>query len=358
MKIHTRIAASLMALIFLGVVMAWLAGFFSSTIEPEPVTPASEPAGGEITTVEAMDQTLIEQAPGTIHAKKETMISTRITGTIASIYVRAGDAVSQGDILAELDSRELQSRLLQQREAVTAAQAHLDEVRPNHDRISKLFERGVVPRAELDRAEASLKAARADLERARQALSEAQTSLSYAVIQAPISGRVADRYADPGDTAMPGTPLLRLYDPTSLRLEANVPESLGTALTVGQTLKASIDAPEKVLSVTVDEIVPVAEPGSRTFLVKASLPHEPDLYPGMFGRLMIPTGTETRLYVPAAAVLNVGQIEFVYVPGRHGPVRRYVRTGEITNDGRVEILSGLRTGEPVIRPNPGNNKAG
>lgn len=350
MKTYTRITAAVLALILLGLIMAYLAGFFSSTISPGTVDVRAEIPDGRKVDVQAVEHTLIEQAPGTIRAKKETIISTRITGTISSIYVRAGDIVAQNDVMAELDSRELKAQLLQRRQTVAAAQAHLDEVEPNFERISRLFERGVVPKAELDRAESSLKSARADLERARQALSEAETALSYAVIRAPISGRVADRYADPGDTAMPGSPILRLYDPATLRLEANVPESLGTALNIGQALEASIDAPEKVLPVSVDEIVPLAESGSRTFLVKASLPHHPNLYPGMFGRLLIPVGTETRLYVPTAAVLNVGQIEFVYVPGQFGPVRRYVRTGDHTDDDQVQILSGLRAGETIILP--------
>lgn len=350
MKTLTRITAAVMALAFLGLVMAYLAGFFSATIAPEPVTPSPGSADTITTTVEAVEQPIIEQAPGTLHAKKESMISARITGSIAAIYVRAGDTVSKDDVMVELDRRELESRLSQRREAVAAAQAHLEEVKPNHERISKLFERGVVAKAELDRVEASLKTARADLQRARQALSEAETMLSYAIIRAPISGRVADRYADPGDTAMPGKPLLRLYQPGSLRLEADVPESMGTDLSIGRELQVIIDAPQKVFKGSVDEIVPMAQAGSRTFLVKVSLPQAANLYPGMFGRLMIPVGTATRLYIPAAALLKVGQIEFVYVPGQHGPVRRYVRTGETTDEDRVAILSGLQAGEAIILP--------
>ncbi len=81
-----------------------------------------------------------------------------------------------------------------------------------------------------------------------------------------------------------------MYDPNTLRLEASVRESVASKLTKGQQLSAEIDALKKQYPVVVDEIVPSADPGSRSFLVKVSLTDGSGLYPGMFGRLMIPLG--------------------------------------------------------------------
>lgn len=350
MSMFTRGVSAILALTGLALVMAYLAGLFTTTIPPEPVEVSPAPVDRPLVDVGEIQEPLIEQAPGTLQARKETVVSARITGTVVTMNVRADDTVTEDQPLIHLDSRELRARVEQRKETLAAARARLAEAEPNHERIQTLFERGVVPESELDRAEAELATAQAEVARARQALEEAETTLSYSVIRAPISGRVADRYADPGDTAMPGVPLLRLYDPGSMRLESNVPESISTRLKPGQSLEVHIDAIDERLAATVDEIVPLAEAGSRTFRVKADLPERDNLYPGMFGRLLIPVSTVTRTYIPQSAVLRAGQIEFVYVPGRHGPERRYVRTGRALDNDRIEILSGLEPGEQVFLP--------
>jgi RND family efflux transporter MFP subunit len=251
-------------------------------------------------------------------------------------------------VLVELDERDLESRLRQMRDRAAAAQARLNEAERHYQRIQELYGRDVVSRSDLDRAEADRDAAQAELERARDAVEEARTALSHATIRAPMTGRVIDRLAEPGDTARPGMPLLRIYDPESLQLDAHVRESIAARLERGQSLTARIDAIDTSLAVKIDEIVPSADPGSRTFIVRTGLPRHANLYPGMFGRLIIVTGSEQRIEVPAAAIERVGQLEFVHVVTDRGAVRRHIRTGETTPDGRVEVMSGLVAGEQVV----------
>jgi RND family efflux transporter MFP subunit len=348
MKLVRRLIGIVTALGMLGLVMGYLAGFFEDKLATEPVTLSEEEFQGQIITVEAVMEPVIEQATGTVHAKQETVISARIMATIATIPVRAGDAVKQGDELVMLDSRELEARLEQQRQQVAVAEAKLSEAESNYRRIEPLAGRGVATKAELDRAEAALRSAEAELARARQATEEGATALSYGVIAAPFAGRVIERFADPGDTATPGEPLLKIYNPEHLRLEANVRESLASRLTRGDGLSVRIDALDAEFAATVDEIVPSADPGSRSFVVKVSLPVRANLYPGMFGRMLIPAGTTERFYIPGEAVARLGQLEFVKVPQGGRVVRRYIRTGESKEDGRVEVLSGLRAGETLL----------
>jgi multidrug efflux pump subunit AcrA (membrane-fusion protein) len=104
------------------------------------------------------------------------------------------------------------------------------------------------------------------------------------------------------------------------------------------------------LSGRLEEKVPVADPRTRSFLVKVSLPQRPGLRSGMFGRLFIPTGSDTPLTVSSRAIESIGQIQQVWVlPEGNVPQRRYVRTGRVYAD-RVEILSGLQEGERVVVP--------
>lgn len=350
MKGSLKIVGIVVALVLLAGVMAYLAGFFTEKISTDfsGVLPATDT--GEVVVVEATIQPLIEQAAGTLRAKVETVISPIITATISSIAVWSGDEVQAGDELVQLDSRELKARVDQAKQAAIAAQARLAQTEKDLARVERIMKAdpGAVSKAERDRLQTAMQASRAELVRLNSQKDEAQTALSYSKLTAPIAGRIVERLADPGDTARQGEPLLRMYDPTTLRLEASVRESVASKLAKGQQLSAEIDALKKQYPVVVDEIVPSADPGSRSFLVKVSLADGSGLYPGMFGRLMIPIGQTEKIIIPLAAVTRVGQLDFVTVKTDQGPVRRYVRLGQRSPEKRVEIISGLKAGDHIL----------
>ena len=350
MKAALKISGIVLALVLLGSVMAYLAGFFEEKIPIDfsGILPSAD--RGQVVAVEVTSEPLIEQAPGTLRAKVETIISPLITATISSIRVWSGDDVRAGDLLATLDSRELKARVDQVHQAVVAARAKLRQTEKDLARVKRIqkADPGAVSKAEHDRMQTALNTARAELLRLRRQKDQVETELSYSKLTAPITGRIVERLADPGDTARKGEPLLRMYDPATLRLEASVRESVASTLAKGQQLAAEVDALKKKYPVVVDEIVPSADPGSRAFLVKLSLAGGSGLFPGMFGRLMIPIGKVERIYIPLSAVTHVGQLDFVIVKTEQGAVRRYVRLGKSRQDERVEVISGLAAGEQVL----------
>jgi RND family efflux transporter MFP subunit len=338
------------ALVLLGGVMAYLAGFFESKIPIDSNEGAAPVDPDRLHTVEVTTEPLIEQASGTIRAKVETVISPLINATISSIAVWSGDEVKAGDVLIKLDSRELRARVDQAHQAVIAAEARLAKAEKDFKRGQRIYQTdtGAISKAELDRKQAVQRSASAELLGLRRQKDETMTALSHSTLKAPIAGRIVKRYADPGDTARRGEPLLRMYDPQTLRLEASVRESVASKLAKGQSLTAQVDAVNKRYAAAVDEIVPSADPGSRSFVVKVSLTGGSGLYPGMFGRLMIPIGEIEKIYIPNEAVTNVGQLDFVVVKTTHGLGRRYVRLGEQAVENRVEVVSGLAPGEKIL----------
>jgi RND family efflux transporter MFP subunit len=273
-----------------------------------------------------------------------------ITATISSIAVRSGDEVKTGELLVKLDARELKARVDQSYQAVAAAKARLDQAEKDFQRVQRIYKAdpGAISKAELDRINAAFETARADLLRFRRQEDETKTALSYSTLIAPIAGRIVERYADPGDTVRQGQPILRMYDPGTLRLEASVRESVASTLVKGQKLTAAVDAVDRRYEAVVDEIVPSADPGSRSFLVRVSLKSDPGLYPGMFGRLMIPIGEIDKMYIPQDAVTNVGQLAFVLVKSAQGPARRFVRLGERGPGNLITVVSGLNSGEIIL----------
>ncbi len=338
----------LAATAFLVTVMAYFSGAFT-----ENAVNAGHPAeslDGDRIELTAETIPVIEAIPGTVSATDETLVGSRILAAITRMHVRSGDRVERGDLLVEFDDSAQRSVLAQRQQAEASQLAAFNEAKLARDRAVKLFETGNLSRADYDQALTEYRVREAELERSRRAVAEAQAQLDYTQITAPISGTVVDRYAEAGDTTTPGQVLLRLFNPGRLRIEALLRESLINRVHQGQEISARIGALDLAVTVVVEEIVPTADPGSRSFLIKALLPAQADLYPGMFARLEIPVAERRRLAVPEAAILRTGQLTFVYVEDEEGNARRrIVRTG-IVREGQVEVISGLRSGETVIVP--------
>ena len=177
-------------------------------------------------------------------------------------------------------------------------------------------------------------------------VNESAISIEYTRILAPEDGVVLKRFVEPGDLALPGKPLVALRTSGALRLEAYVREGLITRVTPGTALEVDIETLDRLVAATVEEIVPYADPNSRTFLVKVGMPPVEGLYPGMFGKLRIPVGRQRIVTVPVDAVRRVGQLELVQVKVGDDWQTRHVKTGARRGD-TVEILSGLDGTETI-----------
>ncbi|TXS96269.1 efflux RND transporter periplasmic adaptor subunit [Parahaliea maris] len=337
------------ALAVLMLLVAWMAGLFDQRLPP-----GLEEAGvvSLENSREVVAEAVVLQEPvsGSVEAKQATIISSRTLARIERVHVRAGDSVQRGDLLVELEQEDLAARVKQASQRSDAVAARLREAERSLSRALELQAKGLLAVADLDAAQASRDALQAELQSARQGEREASAALAYAEIRSPIDGRIVDRFAEPGDTATPGQKLLSLYNPLSLRVEAAVREQLALALQPGQQLAVELPALDSQVEATIEEIVPAAQTGSRTFLVKLHLPYDNKLLPGMYARVLIPAGSENKVLLPRDWVAQVGQLSVVLVAGPGGAQRRFVRVGSTLDDGRVEILSGLEPGEWVVAP--------
>lgn len=327
--------------------VAWMAGSFDQRISPGRSSTDSAAAIDAIA-VQERSIPVYEKVPATVEAKEATMISSRLLARVEEVRVRAGDSVEEGQLLIQLESADLETRVSQAEANVESVSARLTEARQSLKRADDLNRRGLLARADLDRARANHDALLASLSSARQSLLEARTALGYASLRAPIAGRIVDRLVEPGDTVQAGTPLLALYNPLSLRVEAHVREALALALAPGQILTVSIPSLDSERVAVIEELVPAGNPGSRSLLVKSRLEHGSSLLPGMYARLQVPAGEASALLIPADRVAHVGQLDLVWVAGEQGIQRRYVRIGKRHAPDLVEVLSGLSAGEKVI----------
>jgi len=280
----------------------------------------------------AKSHVAVEEVVGTVRPKLHSAIESKVSGLIEQMLAVPGQEVKRGDLLVQLDAREIQARLDQ----ATAAR---DQAESDLGRYAKLISQHTITQQEFEATQSRARISRA-------AVIEAETMLGYTKIKAPFDGVITSKLADVGDLAAPGKPLLEIEDPLALRFEAHVPEAIIARIVSGAVLPVRIGGQPEI-SGTVTEISPAADSNSRTFLVKLDLPKTSGLRGGLFGRVTVPVGESFVLRVPATAVMQRGQMEIVFVVEKNHALLRLVRTGRRAGS-EIEILSGVEAGEKVI----------
>jgi HlyD family secretion protein len=349
----------------------------NDSIPPGFTRDSTLPAAGFAHTAQVETRQIFQahEAVGTIRPLTESVIESRISGQVMEVLVSPGDRVLKNQALVMLDDRQVTARLNQAGEEKTLAEnrlsqalkgvdearAGLEQARAAYERSQALFDKHIVPtqqleidkaafltaRARLEKNLEAVTAAKTDIRRAEQVVAEAQISLEYTKIKAPEAGVVVQRLMDPGDQAIPGRALLKIQTSGFLLLEAHVREGLIHHIVQDKEYNVKIQTVDKTVLAVIREITPYADPETRTFLVKASLSEDPGIFPGMFGRLVIPMGLETIPVIPGQAVTRVGQLEMVHVKTSGNRFRSvYIKTGK-TLGTHVEVLSGLTGGETI-----------
>jgi RND family efflux transporter MFP subunit len=198
-------------------------------------------------------------------------------------------------------------------------------------------------------AAASLEAVHAQTDAARAQESGARTMMSYTRLVAPFAGVVTARMADPGTMAAPGVPLLQVDQSGALQLQASVDESAIGAIHKGMQVRVVIDgADSRSMAGTVAEIVPAADPSTRSFLVKIDLPSSSQPRAGMYGTAEFVNGVRDAILILRSAVVSRGSLNCAYVLDGQGIAQlRYVTLGASQGD-LVEVLSGVSLGEKLV----------
>jgi RND family efflux transporter MFP subunit len=315
-------------------------------------------------------------AVGNVRSRVSATLSSRVMGYVREVRVHAGDHVTAGQVVVVLDARDLdvvyrqaQASHDESRDAqveadngVAAAKANLDLAHATFRRMQDLFDKRSISNQEYDEAAARLKTAQAAYDMAvskktqigsrirqsEEGIHAAEVMRSYAEIRSPFAGTVTERHGEPGILATPGLPLLTVEQASGYRLEVSAEESLGPQIRLGQQVEVSLESLDRKLEARVAEIVPAVDPSSRGFIVKIDLPPLKDLRSGLYGRARFTAGSRQALTVPAEVVRRNGQIESVMVAENGIARMRLITTGE-TQGASVEVLTGLRAGEMVIR---------
>jgi membrane fusion protein, multidrug efflux system len=333
------------------------------------------------------------EAVGTVQSKNRSVVAAKVLGNIVALHVREGDTVRAGQVLIEIDNRDAGIQLQKTQAAMREVQDSLEEVERNiraaesgraaaqanetlakttFNRYETLFQRRSVSPQEFDevraryevakaesaRADRLLQAAaarqnqvRARTDQAKADIANARLYVGYSRIAAPIDGVVVSKQADVGYMATPGMPLLTIENSSRYQLYASVEESrLGTIHRNDQVHVVLEALGNTDLMGTVEEIVPVADPATRSYTVKIGLPNigETQLRSGLYGKARFITGQRKILSIPQSAITQQGQLIGVFVVDQSGVARlRFIKTGRGVGD-RFEVLSGVNEGEEIV----------
>jgi len=358
----------------------------------EPLEAEAKPTGSvhaqiSIVRSQIIDETL--EVVGTVQSLKRSVLSSKLVAAVVAVQATEGEQVHAGEIVVELDDRDVKAQLTsaeaslrdaqnalevvqQERlaadKAVEAAKAQQEFTAATLTRYQTLLQRRSVAPQEYDEVAARAKTAAAEVARAqagkaalaakeRQAvagvqrmqaeLTSAQVTRSYTKITAPFDGIVVAKSVEVGSLASPGVPLLTVEE-ERYRLEVAVPEAEVRRLRVGQQATVQIDVLDQGFASTIAEIVPAADPLSRTFTVKLTLPADSGLRSGLYGKAQFVVGTREAIVIPRSAVKERGQLQGVFVVDQDSTAAwRLIRTGKSTAD-QIEVLSGLAAGERLV----------
>lgn len=296
--------------------------------------------------VKAQPGPVYATVPGTVVSLKRAEISSRLTGYVRSVEVQAGDRVRAEQHLLSIDSSDVRGNLQQAQAGLNQAQAVYDEADINYKRYTTLFPQGAVSRMQLDAAERQYNTAKAQLESAQAGLRMANAALGYADVQAPFAGVVVEKLVDPGDLATPGKPLLVVEDERALEVRSYVPDDVYAALHIGQQIPFS--AGSTAYRGILKSVVVAADAQTHTHLIRLGFPAGTALTSGLYVRVHVPVGEQAAVRIPDSALAERAGITGVFVVNADGRAQfRLVRTGN-TDDGQVEIQSGLANGERIV----------
>ena len=214
---------------------------------------------------------------GEVRARIESRLGFRVAGKLLQRQAELGQAVKAGQLLAQLDPQDYQLAQDAARAQVAAAQTQRDLAAADLKRFQALRDQNFISSAELERRDTTLKAAQAQLEQAQAQLASQGNQAAYTRLTAPAAGVVTAVEAEPGQVLGAGTPVLRLALEGPRDVVFSVPEDRVAAMRVGAAVRIKPWGEDKALAGQVREVAASADPVTRTFLVKATLPAEAKL---------------------------------------------------------------------------------
>jgi RND family efflux transporter MFP subunit len=335
----------LLAGILLAVVAVALAGCNDGVAQKaEPTRPVL------VATVHYEAETPERSFVGTIRPRIESDLGFRVAGKVAKRLVEVGQMVDMGQPLATLDEVDLKLQAEQAQAEHSAAIGVLAQAAAAEQRAKDLRVKGWTTDAQLDQAKAAADEARARLERAERSVDLTRNALSYATLLADARGVVTATLIEPGQVVASGQPAIRVARFAEKEAVVAIPETLLGRAKSGTATVTLWSEPDRKYIATLREIAPAADPATRTYLAKFSVPEADDRVSlGMTATLTIADSASQRVArLPLSALFNQGSAPCFYVVDEKGEVTAKPVTVKSYESNDVVVTGGVEEGAKVV----------
>jgi RND family efflux transporter MFP subunit len=299
---------------------------------------------------------------GALQPVRAATVKAKVSGDVRQITVREGEAVHAGQVLARIDTADLEAKLAERIGALESAKAQLAMAEKTRTTNLALLKQSFISQNAFDNSESSYNVSQGTVKSAEAQVQLARNALRDAIATSPLTGTVAKRHVQPGEKVAFDSPLVTVVDLKDMELQAAVPAVDVPELALGKAVELTIDGfGDRVFSGRVERINPATEPGTRAILVYVGIPNaDGALRGGMFatGRISQAAGAPVAT-LPATAIRTEGGQAFVWTVEDGKLVKRLVVTGRRDDAaGRIEVKTTLPRDVPILAARFDNLKDG
>ncbi|TIT79823.1 MAG: efflux RND transporter periplasmic adaptor subunit [Mesorhizobium sp.] len=288
---------------------------------------------------------------GSVRARTDMNLGFRIAGKVTERLVDIGQHVNEGDVLARVDPSDYELSVKSAEASLDAAERQVETVDLARKRAEQLYAKNFAPKSQLDQAALSYDQAVATRDAARSTLAQAQNQVHYTDLKASKAGIVTAISADIGQVVGAGTPVMTVAVDGEKEVLIAVPEMDIAGFRPGKEVKASFWSDDALtLDGKVREVAGSADPQSRTFAVRVSLPNDPRVLLGMTANVEATVGSKAQLVsIPLTAMTEKDGKHIVWTVDRASDTvhPRPIKVANFTADG-VAVADGLKQGDVVV----------
>ena len=280
--------------------------------------------------------------PGKTKAADVVSPSFKVSGTLSRVYVKEGDHVRKGQLIAELDPHDYEVQL-------KATEAEYAQIKADAERVISMYNEGTATASNYDKA-------RYGLQQIEEKLAHHRDEVRYCKLYSPIDGYVQSKNRDAGENVGAGMSVLSLFSSRNIEVEIFIPGSDYSRRSEMIRAICSFDVmPDNIYSLDISRMSKEAN-ASQLYMVRLSFKSGADIgriTPGMTTMVYVSYmkgGGSGTVLIPSSCILHSKgrSIVFVYDKSRSVVIPRLVQTGNLDTRGNIEVISGLSSGETVV----------
>jgi RND family efflux transporter MFP subunit len=286
---------------------------------------------------------------GDVRGRYESQLAFQVTGKIVKRNVQLGSTVNAGDVLMQIDSKDLQQTVNSTSAQVYSAESQLRLAESNLSRYQQLYAQNAISRAQLDQYENAYEVARATVRQASAQYVQGSNQLDYSLLYADKSSVISSISAEAGQVVSAGQTVITLVQDGEREIEISVPENRIEELRKVEQLKVTFWAlPNVVVDGKIREIASMADQTTRTYKVRISLVNPPpEIKLGMTAAVSVAGSASAVTTIPLSAIYQTNNTPHVWVVTDNTVKLRPIQVGSF-GDAQVQVLAGLNPNETIV----------